>query len=158
MRREQRLTNNSKGIVERTGEPVTIHVIKERHVALARQRARGLAEEAGLKGVVNSYLTTSVSEVASNLFFHTTRGGTIQLVAVKRDNEVGVEFISQDQGPGIPDLALAMKDGFTTNGGLGGGLPGVKRMTDEFDITSTVGVGTTIVARVWQPLQESLYV
>lgn len=154
MRRDQRLVHCRTGVIERIGIPITIHVIKEYHVALARQRAKALAEVAGLKGVMISYLTTSVSEVASNLFFHTPRGGTIQLVAVKRDNEVGVELISQDQGPGIPDLALAMKDGFSTNGSLGGGLPGVKRMTDEFDITSTVGVGTTIVARIWQPQPE----
>jgi serine/threonine-protein kinase RsbT len=59
--------------------------------------------------------------------------------------------VSEDQGPGIPNIDLAMQDGFSTNRGLGGGLPGVRRLMDEFSIRSEVGVGTRVAARLWRP-------
>ena len=95
------------------------------------------------------YVATSVSELANNLFFHAAGGGTITLSAVRRDGQRGIEVIAEDDGPGIPEVELAMQDGFSTNGGLGGGLPGAKRLMDEFEITSTVAGGTRIVARKW---------
>jgi len=63
---------------------------------------------------------------------------------------MGIEIIAEDDGPGIENLELALQDGFSTIEGLGSGLPGVKRLVDEFEITSTLGVGTRIVARKWQ--------
>lgn len=72
------------------------------------------------------------------------------MLAVRRGGEIGIEVIAEDEGPGIPDLKAAMEDGFTTRGGLGGELPGVERLMDEFEIRSTVGVGTRVVARKWQ--------
>ncbi len=89
--------------------------------------------------------------MASNLFFHTHRGGTITLSVLNKPGAVGLEVIAEDDGPGIPDVRLAMQDGYTTNRGLGGGLPGTERLMDEFEITSRVGDGTRIVARKWQP-------
>jgi len=130
---------------------VIVQVTEEHHIAKARQMAKTLAEDTGFKEVTTFYVATSVSELANNLFFHTTQGGTIALVVVRRNGEIGIEVVSEDNGPGIPDVKRAMEDGFTTNGGLGGGLPGVARLMDEFEITSTVGVGTRIVARKWQP-------
>ena len=131
--------------------PVIVHVTEEHHIAAARQAARALAEEIGLSRVATFDVATSVSELANNLFFHADRGGTITLVAVRRNAEAGIEVICEDDGPGIPDVKLAMQDNFTTKGGLGGGLPGGERLMDEFEITSTVGVGTRIVARKWEP-------
>jgi serine/threonine-protein kinase RsbT len=130
---------------------VTVWVSEEYEVSEARRAARALAEELGLSLVVTSNVLTSVTELANNLFFHTVAGGTITLTAVGRDGDVGLEVICEDDGPGIPDVTLAMQDGFSTNGTLGGGLPGVARLMDEFEIASTVGVGTRIVARKWQP-------
>ncbi len=132
-------------------EPVIIQVTGEHHIAQARQAAKALAEAIGFKRVLTYYVATSVSELAGNLFFHATRGGTITLVASRRNGKVNIEVIAEDEGPGIPDVKQAMQDGFSTNGGLGGGLPGVERLMDEFEITSAVGVGTRIVARKWQP-------
>jgi serine/threonine-protein kinase RsbT len=94
---------------------------------------------------------TAVSELAHNLHFHTHLGGTISLAALDEGGRIGVEVVSEDQGPGIPDIDLAMQDGFSTNRGLGGGLPGVRRLMDEFSIRSEVGVGTRVVARLWRP-------
>ncbi|MBL7062630.1 MAG: ATP-binding protein [Anaerolineae bacterium] len=130
---------------------VTIPVIEEHHIAQARQAAAALAEEIGFKRVLVYYVATSVSELANNLFFHTPRGGRVTLTALRREGEVGIEVVAEDDGPGIPDVALALQDGFSTSGGLGGGLPGVERLMDEFEITSAAGAGTRVVARKWQP-------
>jgi len=130
--------------------PVTILVTEEYQIARARQAALALAQEIGLGRTAAYYVATSVSELANNLHFHTTRGGTITLATLREDGRAGIQVVGEDHGPGIPDVALAMQDGFSTNGGLGGGLPGVERLMDEFEIVSTVGVGTRIVARKWQ--------
>ena len=131
--------------------PVIIHVTKEYHVTQARQAAVILAREIGFSPTRVSCVATAVSELAGNLFLHASRGGAITLAAIEREGEIGIEAIAQDQGPGIPDVNRAMEDGFSTSGGLGEGLPGAERLMDEFEITSTVGVGTRIVARKWQP-------
>lgn len=95
-------------------------------------------------------IATSVSELANNLFFHCPMGGRITITPLRNNGQVGIEVIAEDDGPGIPDIESAMQDGFTTNKGLGGGLPGVKRLMDEFEITSEVGEGTKIITRKWQ--------
>jgi len=130
---------------------VIITVNKEHHVAQARRMAIALAREMGLGKVAASCAETAVTELGNNLVLHATAGGTITLAVVDRSGAVGLEVIVEDKGPGIADVALALKDDFSTNGGLGGGLPGAQRLMDEFEISSTVGVGTRIVARKWQP-------
>jgi serine/threonine-protein kinase RsbT len=95
-------------------------------------------------------LATAVSELAHNLVRHATRGGTITVTVLRRSDKNGIEVIAEDDGPGIPDVTLAMQDGFSSTDGLGSGLPGAKRLMDDFEITSTVGTGTRIVARKWQ--------
>jgi len=83
-------------------------------------------------------------------FFHTAKGGTLSFIHIcNKELSEGIEVISEDKGPGIPNIELAMQDGFSTCGGLGGGLPGVKRLMDEFEITSNEA-GTRIVARKWK--------
>ncbi len=130
--------------------PKVVPVTKEYHVAQARRAAKSLAISLGLSEVAVYSITTAVSELANNLFFHTSRGGTISLSVVRHDGNVGLEIVAKDEGPGIADVDLAMRDGFTTNGGLGGGLPGVERLMEEFEITSEAGAGTRVVARMWQ--------
>ena len=129
---------------------MSVRVALEHHIAQARQEARAVAEVVGFKRAVLHGVLTAVTELASNLFFHATQGGTITLTALRRDGEVGIEVTAEDQGPGIPDVEQAKRDGFTTNRGLGGGLPGVGRLMDEFEITSTVGIGTRVVTRKWR--------
>lgn len=142
-----------KNAAARTSERVVVRVTTEYHVSQARQAAKSLAEAVGFKRVAMYYVATSVSELATNLCFHTSQGGTITLIAVRRNGEVGIEVIAEDDGPGIPDVNQAVQDGYSTGAGLGGGLPGVRRLMDEFEITSIVGVGTRIVARKWQPCE-----
>jgi len=132
------------------GEGVTVRVSEEHHIAQARQVATALVRAIGFDQVGTSYAAVAVSELAGNIFLHATKGGTIILVDLRREGEVGIGVIAEDDGPGIEDLELALQDGFSTAGGLGSGLPGVKRLMDEFEIRSRPGVGTRIVARKWQ--------
>ncbi len=143
-------TRNNRGARSKAGEPVIVRVTKEHHIALARQAAQAIARRIGFKQAATYYIATSVSELAGNLVFHTDRGGSITLIPLERSDAIGIEIVAEDEGPGIPDMDLAMQDGFSTGGGLGSGLPGVKRLMDEFEITSTPGVGTRIVTRKWQ--------
>jgi len=129
---------------------VMVAVTEEWHVALARRVAKVLARSVGLSQMAVYSLVTSVSELANNLFFHARDGGTITLRVLRQSGSVGVEIVAKDDGPGIADVDLAMRDGFTTSGGLGGGLSGVERLMDDFKITSQVGAGTRVVARKWE--------
>ena len=128
----------------------TVKVTNEFHIAKARIASKLLAKSIEFGDVESYSIVTSVSELANNLVFHAHKGGMITMIAIKQNGTVGIEIIAEDEGPGIPDLKQAMQDGFSTNRGLGGGLPGVKRLMDEFYITSEVGTGTRIVARKWQ--------
>jgi len=132
-----------------TVDTVLVQITSEHHVAEAQWAAKSLAHSLGLSKVATYSIATAVSELANNIFFHTDAGGTITLTALKQNGRVGIEILAQDEGPGIANLDLALKDGFTTNGGLGGGLPGVQRLVDEFDITSSPRSGTRIMARKW---------
>jgi serine/threonine-protein kinase RsbT len=125
-------------------------VTEEHHIAGARQVCRALAEQMGFSSVEICYVETSVSELAANLFYHTSFGGRLTLRSVKGVRGMGMEILSEDSGPGIEDIELAMQDGFSTSGGLGSGLPGVSRLMDEFEISSCPGEGTRIRARRWK--------
>ena len=130
-------------------KPVALEVYQEPHIAQARRTAERMARMLGFSQVTVCHISTSVSELASNLCFHTTRGGSITLTPI-RDGRIGVQVESRDAGPGIVDIEQVMQDGYSTNGGLGCGLPGVRRLMDEFEMTSTLGSGTRIVTRIWK--------
>ena len=93
-------------------------------------------------------ITTAISELARNIYLYAGQGE----MRIERINDLGksgLKITAIDNGPGIPDIRKVMEDGFSTSGGLGAGLPGVKRLMDEFDISSTVGEGTDIQAVKW---------
>jgi serine/threonine-protein kinase RsbT len=137
-------------MTESGNDVVAVKVDKEPHITKAQIASGLLAKSIGFSDVESYCIATSVSELANNLVFHAHKGGTITMIVIKQDGKDGIEIIAEDEGPGIPDLKQAMQDGFSTNRGLGGGLPGVKRLMDEFYITSDVGTGTRIVTRKWQ--------
>ena len=126
---------------------IRMDVSAEHHMAVARQRAKSLAESLGMSQSSSFSIATCASELASNLVFHATAGGIITFRGWREGDVACLEMVSTDKGPGIPDVRLAMEDGFSTHGGLGGGMPGLGRMMDELEVESTVGVGTRIVAR-----------
>nr|QNO44149.1 anti-sigma F factor [Methanosarcinales archaeon ANME-2c ERB4]QNO44172.1 anti-sigma F factor [Methanosarcinales archaeon ANME-2c ERB4]QNO44860.1 anti-sigma F factor [Methanosarcinales archaeon ANME-2c ERB4]QNO46571.1 anti-sigma F factor [Methanosarcinales archaeon ANME-2c ERB4] len=137
-------------MTESGNDVITVKVDKEPCIAKAQIASKLLAKSIGFSDVGSCCVATSVSELANNLVFHTRKGGTITMITMKQNGRAGIEIIAEDEGPGIPDLKQAMQNGFSTNRGLGGGLPGVKRLMDEFYITSEVGTGTRIVTRKWQ--------
>lgn len=118
-------------------------------VVLVRQAVRKLAVELGFSLVEQTKIVTAASELARNTVDH-GGGGTVQLEALHQGIRAGVRLTFEDSGPGIPDIELALKDGFTTGGGLGMGLSGTKRLVNEFNIVSRVGEGTTVTITKWK--------
>ncbi|HLO51426.1 MAG TPA: anti-sigma regulatory factor [Kamptonema sp.] len=118
-------------------------------VVLVRQAVRKLAVAQGLSLVDQTKIVTAASELARNTLDY-GGGGEVKLEALQEGNRRGLRLIFEDKGPGIPDIDLALKDGFTTGGGLGMGLSGSKRLVNEFNIVSHVGEGTTITIAKWK--------
>jgi len=120
----------------------------ERLVAV-RQAVRAKAEELRFSLVDQTRIITAASELARNTLQY-GGGGTVAIEIVENGTRRGLRLTFKDQGPGIPDLELAMKDGYTTGGGLGLGLGGSKRLVNEFTILSKVGEGTEVSITKWK--------
>ncbi len=126
----------------------TIPVVSEADVVVVRRRVREVAIKVGLSLVDQTKLVTAASELARNTVIY--GGGGSLLLESLNGPRLGVRLTFVDQGPGIPDLELAMRDGFTTGTGLGLGLGGAKRLVNEFEIQSTVGKGTRVALTRWK--------
>ena len=133
---------------------VRIPIESEADIVAARQCARALAEELGFHGSDLTVIATAISEVARNIVQY-AESGEIILRSASRDSRFGIIMIAQDHGPGIIDVGKAMQDGFSTGMGLGLGLPGAKRLVDEFEIVSQPGGGTTVSMIKWTNNHES---
>jgi serine/threonine-protein kinase RsbT len=118
-------------------------------VVLARQKVRQWATELRFGLVDQTKLVTAASELARNALEH-GKGGVMILESLSNGAKSGLRLVFDDQGPGIPDLELALKDGYTTGSGLGLGLSGSKRLVNEFSIESTVGKGTKVTVVRWR--------
>jgi len=114
-----------------------------------RQAVRAKAEELRFSLVDQTRIITAASELARNTLQH-GGGGTVAIEIVENGTRRGLRLTFKDQGPGIPDLELAMKDGYTTGGGLGLGLSGSKRLVNEFTISSKAGEGTQVTVTKWK--------
>ena len=119
-------------------------------IVLARQLVRARSVEAGFSLVDQTRLVTAASELARNTVDH-GGGGTMTVELVNNDTgETGLRLTFDDHGPGIPDIELALKDGYTTRGGLGLGLGGARRLSNEFEISSEPGMGTRVSVVRWR--------
>ncbi len=127
----------------------TLGVRSSDDVVRVRQAVRARAVETGLSLVDQTKIITAASELARNMLDY-GGGGVVHVEIVEEGSRKGVRLAFEDQGPGIPDIQLALKDGFTSGGGLGLGLGGAKRLSNEFTIKSTVGQGTKIVIARWK--------
>lgn len=127
----------------------SVQVASNEAVVLVRQRVREFAVEARLSLVDQTKLVTAASELARNMVVY-GGGGTVLLEQLDADGKAGVRVIFEDHGPGIPDIEQAMRDGFTSGGGLGLGLGGSKRLVHEFELQSEPGKGTTIAITRWK--------
>jgi serine/threonine-protein kinase RsbT len=126
-----------------------LNIKKEWQIAGARQNLHQVANLHGFSAVCTAQLVTSISELGYNLLFHSRSGGQIVVDIVKEITSYGLKLTCTDSGPGIECLEKAMSDGFSTNGGLGGGLPGVRRLMDDFAIRSD-NTGTHIECVKWK--------
>jgi serine/threonine-protein kinase RsbT len=127
---------------------VRIAVRCDADIVLVRQQARTLAKEMGFSPSDLTLIATALSELARNIVSY-ARQGEIILSQIRQESRRGISIIARDHGPGIADIQRAMLDGYSTGKGLGLGLPGTKRLMDEFEITSSVGQGTTVKATKW---------
>lgn len=127
----------------------TIDIQSSTDVVLVRQSVRQLAVEIGLGLVDQTKIITAASELARNTLDY-GGGGTVKLETLQEGRRRGLRLTFEDRGPGISDIELALKDGFTTGNGLGMGLGGAKRLASEFEIQSVVGEGTRIIIVRWK--------
>lgn len=117
-------------------------------VVVARQRGRALASLAGFSPSDLTIIATAISEVTRNIVEY-SGSGEVSIALITHGSRTGVRIVARDEGPGIPDISLVMRDGYSSTNGLGIGLPGARRLMDEFDIESAVGRGTTVTMRKW---------
>jgi serine/threonine-protein kinase RsbT len=114
----------------------------------ARQEGRRISAQIGFCDSDLTVIATAISGVARNILEYAGHG-RVEIRLVERNGSAGVSVSAIDEAPGIADLRLAMEDGYSTSGGLGLGLPGARRLMDEFEIQSELGKGTTVVMRKW---------
>ena len=129
-------------------DEIAIAIESEQDIVTARQRGRELAASTGFRGTDQTLIATAISEVARNIIVYAQRG-EILLAPLADGARQGILVVARDRGPGIRDPALAMQDGYSTHRSLGLGLPGAKRLMDEFDLATAVGQGTTITMKKW---------
>lgn len=118
-------------------------------IVTARTVARDIARMQGFGAIDQARIATAVSELARNIFLY-AQTGDVTARTIEQNGRKGIELQFRDDGPGITDLDQAMQDGFTTSRGMGKGLPGARRLMDDFDIKTQAGAGTTITCRKWR--------
>ncbi len=129
-------------------DEVRVPIVQEADIVTARQKGRELAAATGFSTADQTIIALAISEMARNIVSY-ARSGEIALCRLDDGARKGIQIIAQDEGPGIPDIELAMRDGYSTGRSLGVGLPGTKRIMDEFELTSTPGKGTTVKMKRW---------
>ena len=128
---------------------VVVPIRADVDVVVARQKIRGLVSDLRFSGSELTLIATAISEVARNIVSYAGNGEIVMRV-IPRGQRRGITVVARDRGPGIADIERAMKDGFSTSRGLGLGLPGSKRLMDEFELVSEVGKGTEITMTKWE--------
>ena len=129
---------------------IQVPINSDQDIVTARQKGRLLAAALGFSSGDATLIATAISELARNIITY-AKSGEIRLTVINGSARQGIRLVAHDQGPGIPDVQQALRDGFSTSGSLGLGLPGVKRLVDEFEIVSEKDRGTTVTAQKWKP-------
>lgn len=130
-------------------EEVEVAIRSDHDIVLARQKGRTIAVELGFSSGDATLIATAISELARNIVSY-ARTGKIVLSKIQSSSRTGIQVVAWDAGPGIPDVQQALRDGFSTSGSLGLGLPGVRRLMDEFGINSKSGHGTIVMVKKWR--------
>jgi serine/threonine-protein kinase RsbT len=126
----------------------SVAIARERDVVTARQKGRELAARAGFGATDQTLIATAISEVARNIVVYAGSGEVVIRIESEGGRR-GVVVVASDRGPGIADVSLAMRDGFSTAKSLGVGLPGAKRLMDALEVESALGQGTTVTMKKW---------
>jgi anti-sigma regulatory factor (Ser/Thr protein kinase) len=132
---------------------VSIEIHSDGDLVAARAQARALAEALGFSRTDATLIATAVSEIARNIIVHAGTGG-LEMTPLCSDLRYGLRVVASDHGPGMRDAAAALEDGYAGRGGLGLGLPGVRRLVDEFSIETQLDEGTTVTMIKWRIRDE----
>jgi len=135
------------------GDEARVTIASDEDTVTARAEGRALAARLGFSRTDATLVATAISEIARNMIVH-ANGGEIVVTPVYDDRRYGLVVVARDDGPGIADIKAAMQDGFGSSNGLGLGLPGARRLMDEFDVESEVGAGTTVTMKKWRVRDE----
>ncbi len=125
-----------------------VQIRSDADVVLARQEGRRFASRLEFSSSDLTVISAAISEIARSILEY-ARTGDMHIKLAEKNGRVGIVVVARDEGPGIRDVELAMQDGYSTSGGLGLGLPGARRLMDEFELRSEVGRGTTVTMRKW---------
>jgi len=128
---------------------IRVEINSDQDIVVARQKGRVLASELGFSSGDATLIATAISELARNIVSYARRG-EITLKGIHGSSQIGILVIASDEGPGIADIRQALGDGFSTSGSLGLGLPGVRRLMDDFEISSQPGRGTIVAVKKWR--------
>lgn len=134
-----------------TDREIVVAIASDVDIVSAREQGRALAERIGFSPVERTVIATAISEIARNIVEH-AQTGSVVLGLCQHGSKQGIQITARDEGPGIPDVARAMQDEYSTGKGLGLGLPGSKRLMDDFEVQSSIGKGTVVTMRKWKPL------
>jgi serine/threonine-protein kinase RsbT len=132
-----------------SAEERCIPVKTDLDIVSARVEGRNLAKELGFGTIDQARIATAISELARNVILYAPEGRVTVTAIVSDDGGRGIKVVCEDNGPGIANVELVMQDGYSTSSGLGMGLPGTKRLMDEFEIETKLGVGTKVTVRKW---------
>ena len=132
-----------------SSEKQCIPVKTDLDIVSARVEGRNLARDLGFGTIDQARIATAISELTRNVVLYAPEGRLTVRAIVSDDGGRGIEVVCEDNGPGIANVELVMQDGYSTSSGLGMGLPGTKRLMDEFDIETRLGVGTKVTVRKW---------
>ena len=144
-----RTSRPSDGALPVVTQEARVPILSDADILAARQKGRALAAEMGFTSSSLTMIATAISELARNIVLYAKRG-EIVLSRAEENGRPGIVVSARDEGPGIPDVNMAMQSGYSTSGSLGLGLPGLRRLMDEFEIDSQPGKGTSVTAKKWR--------
>ncbi len=130
------------------GHEVRVQINSPADVVAARQQGRAIAIEAGFSVCDSTLITTAISEMSRNILEY-AQCGEVTISLLKNGTKSGVKIVARDAGPGIADISQVMQDGYSSRKGMGIGLPGTRRLMDEFEIRSKIGDGTIVTMKKW---------
>jgi serine/threonine-protein kinase RsbT len=135
--------------VSAVSDDIRVEIAADADIVDARGQGRALAGRLGFTRTDATLIATAISEIGRNILVH-AGAGEVSIAETAEDHLVGIEVVARDSGPGIADVERALSEGYATGNGLGLGLPGARRLMDEFSIQTELGRGTTVVMRKWR--------